>query len=55
MGVPPSGPSQRGDILMEMSTSPVWQEAPAAQMVMFVHGTSVHVPRWHPVDGGPHS
>ena len=37
---------------MEVSTSPVWQEAPSAQTVGFVHGTSVHVPRWHPVDAG---
>ena len=40
---------------MEASTSPVWQEAPSAQTVRLVHGMSVHDPRWHPVDGGPHS
>ena len=39
---------------MEVSASPVRQQAPSAQAVGFVHGTSIHVPRWHPVDGGPH-
>ena len=37
---------------MEVSTSPVLPEAPSAQTIRFVHGTSVNVPRWHPIDGG---
>ena len=52
---PHPDPFRRGDILMEVSTAPVWQEAPSAQTVRFVHRTSVRIPRWNPVDGGPHS
>ena len=52
---PHPDPSQRGDTLMEVSTSPVWQEARSAQTARVVHGLSVHAPRWHPVDGGLHS
>ena len=38
---------------MEVIASLVWQDAPLAQTVGFVHRMSVHVPRWPPVDGGP--
>ena len=35
---------------MEVSTSPIRQESPSAQMARFVHEMSFHVPRWHPID-----